>query len=182
MFHNSKNLLRRQIHLLKKSKRENTFSISAMSLKCWTSDSVVPIALRVLHQMLKNHQDTIQYQTWQSQTMDVTHKSFPTKSPENTNTVQKQHCILRMKVQLPYSTCMAQERESDPKKIPRSSLEACIDHQLLAKALQPRAYLEPTEKTQPDSSQEHTNSKQPQSRANSGQTQGKNSILEIFNQ
>lgn len=46
MLHNLKNLPRRQIHLLKRSKRENTLMISLISLKCWMYGSAVPVGLR----------------------------------------------------------------------------------------------------------------------------------------
>lgn len=46
MLHNLKNFPRRQIHLLKRIKRENTLKISLICLKHWMDGSAVPVGLR----------------------------------------------------------------------------------------------------------------------------------------
>lgn len=46
MLHNLKNLPRRQIHLLKRTKRGNTLKISLICLKCWMDGSAVPVGWR----------------------------------------------------------------------------------------------------------------------------------------
>lgn len=97
--HNAKDLPRRQIHLLKRTKRKYIQDLSDL--------------YKMLHTWFRCASGFEGFYIRCS------------RSPEYATIIQKQYCILRMKVQLPR---MAQERKSDPKKIPGPSLQTCTKH------------------------------------------------------